>query len=604
MEKIRNIYKKRVAYYSKTISKLAKSINTLGNLRLLAGIIGVINGIFFVASRNSLIALIIFFISIAVFIYLVSIYNNLQRSEDYITLLKTINEDSIKRLDGDWTDFKDDGAEFKNRQHRFSEDLDIFGEGSLFQWVSRSTTPMGKIALAKMLSEPENKKDVINKRQKAVEELSKKRWWRQRLQVEGLLIDNRYMNKERFLQWATNANGSFSNAWVVVGIRSLPIITMSLLVMAYLINIVPKSVAILAVTLQGLLLLIDMKRRSKTLDLVYTYKNMIRVYSRMLDYIEKGNFHAEHLKELQQSLVNNKGLTAGQQLKSLEKLTDRILNRNNLAFFPINILTLWDYQCMIGLEAWKNQSGRFVEKWLDTIGTMEALSSLANIGHDYPQWTVPEILDSPSVFLGKVVGHPLIAKGQVCNDIAIQEPSRILLITGSNMSGKSTLLRTVGINLVLAYAGAPVCASSMKCSIVNLYTCMRISDNLERKISSFYGELLRIKEIVAAARNSGQVFFLIDEVFKGTNSHDRHLGAKFLIKQLDQDRAMGLISTHDLELADIEQESKGSVKNYHFQEYYKDNEIRFDYKLRSGVSTTRNALHLIKMAGIKIKDES
>ncbi|AOY77688.1 MutS-related protein [Clostridium formicaceticum] len=604
MEKARNIYEKRVAYYSKTLSKLAKSINALGNLRLLAGIIGVINGIFFMASRNNLIALIIFFISIAVFIYLVKIYNNLQRREDYITLLKTINGDAIKRLDGEWTDFKDDGAEFKNSHHRFSEDLDIFGEGSLFQWVSRCTTTMGKTALAKMLSEPANKKDVINKRQRAIEELSKKRWYRQRLQAEGLLIDNRFMNKDRFIQWTTNANESFSNAWVIAGIRILPIITISLLVMAYLINIGPKPVAILAVTLQGLLLLIDMKKRSKTLDLVYTYKNMIKVYGRMLNCIEKRRFDAEYLKELQQSLTNKEGLTAGQQLKSLEKLTDRILNRNNLAFFPINILTLWDYQCMIGLEAWKKQSGRFMEKWLDTIGTMEALSSLANISYDYPQWTVPEILDSPSVFQGKAVGHPLIAKGQVCNDINIQEPSRILLITGSNMSGKSTLLRTVGINLVLAYAGAPVCASSMKCSIVSLYTCMRISDNLEKKISSFYGELLRIKEIVEAAQNSGQVFFLIDEVFKGTNSHDRHLGAKFLIKQLDKDEAVGLVSTHDLELADIEKESKGSVKNYHFQEYYRNNEIRFDYKLRRGVSTTRNALHLIKMAGIEIEDES
>ncbi|HWJ02256.1 MAG TPA: DNA mismatch repair protein, partial [Verrucomicrobiae bacterium] len=176
-----------------------------------------------------------------------------------------------------------------------------------------------------------------------------------------------------------------------------------------------------------------------------------------------------------------------------------------------------------------------------------------------------------------------------------------ILITGSNMSGKSTLLRTAGLNLVLAYTGAPVCAENFRCSVMRVYTCMRVTDNIEQSISSFYAELLRIKTIVQAARERGQVFFLLDEIFKGTNSQDRHTGAKILIKQLSKQGAMGMVSTHDLELSELEKESKGQIRNYHFREYYENDQIRFDYLLRSGPSTTRNALYLIKLAGIELE---
>lgn len=243
-----------------------------------------------------------------------------------------------------------------------------------------------------------------------------------------------------------------------------------------------------------------------------------------------------------------------------------------------------------------------MNKWLETIGELEGLASLALIAYDYPDWYMPSIVHGSSTLAAKSMGHPLLGNEQVRNDLTIQEPHRVLLITGSNMSGKSTLLRTAGMNLVLAYAGAPVCATYFRCAKMDIYTCMRVSDNLEKSISSFYGELLRIKEIVEASRRGRPVFFLLDEIFKGTNSHDRHLGAKILIKQLYRQHAIGMVSTHDLELGELEGESKGSVKNYHFQEHYQEQEIRFDYRLRPGISTTRNALYLIKMIGVNIEE--
>jgi DNA mismatch repair ATPase MutS len=191
----------------------------------------------------------------------------------------------------------------------------------------------------------------------------------------------------------------------------------------------------------------------------------------------------------------------------------------------------------------------------------------------------------------------------VYNDLTIDGKFKVVLITGSNMSGKSTLLRTAGINLVLAYAGAPVCAKSFGASIMKIYTCMRIKDNLEESISSFYAELLRIKRIISEADSGERVFFAMDEIFKGTNSQDRHIGAKVLINKLSHTNSIGLVSTHDLELCDLEQKND-KIANYHFQEYYIDGSINFDYKLRIGPSTTRNALHLMRLAGIEVDEET
>ena len=269
---------------------------------------------------------------------------------------------------------------------------------------------------------------------------------------------------------------------------------------------------------------------------------------------------------------------------------------------------------MIALEKWKQQSGQAMGDWFDALGEMEALASLAVIRFDHPDWVMPTIYDindseanepeqSKPIFEAAGLGHPLLHKEKRRrNDLTFNHQVKVLLITGSNMSGKSTLLRTAGINLVLAYAGAPVCAHSFRASFMSINTCMRVSDNLGENISSFYAELLRIKRIVQEAETGKRVFFLLDEVFKGTNSLDRHTGARVLIKKLSQTNSLGLVSTHDLELCDLAQENK-RVANYHFQEYYQEGKIYFDYKLRPGPSTTRNALFLMQLAGIEVDKE-
>jgi DNA mismatch repair ATPase MutS len=314
----------------------------------------------------------------------------------------------------------------------------------------------------------------------------------------------------------------------------------------------------------------------------------------MVTLIEQEEFNSRHLQDLKRRLINDQGQTAGEQISKLVKISEAIANRYNQLYIFFNIFLLLDYQFMFALERWKEQSGKNLHIWLNIIAEFEALSSLAVLQHDFPEWTTPELFEDGTIFNASEMGHPLLMNSGVPNNLKFEDPKNILLITGSNMSGKSTLLRTVGINLVLAYAGGNVCAKTFKCSFMDIYTCMRVSDNLEKNISSFYAELLRIKMIIKAVEEGKIIFFLLDEIFKGNNSIDRHTGARMLIKKLSKANLLGLVSTHDLELGGLEEENH-KIKNYHFQEYYENDKICFDYKLSPGVSQTRNAVFLMKI---------
>lgn len=322
----------------------------------------------------------------------------------------------------------------------------------------------------------------------------------------------------------------------------------------------------------------------------------------MLNLLEKEKYNSRHLRDLKNRLRNSKGQTACEQIRQLVKIVDAIANRHNMLYVFFNILFLLDYQFMFALEKWKEKSGSNLEDWLNIIGEFEALSSLAVLKHDYTEWTMPVLSGEMPFFSAEEMGHPLLINSCAANNLKFELSENILLITGSNMSGKSTLLRTAGINLVLAYAGTAVFAKQFTCSIMDIYTCMRINDNLEKNISSFYAELLRINMLVKAVEQGQTIFFLLDELFKGTNSIDRHTGAKALLKKLSKEKLLGLISTHDLELGDLAKESN-KIKNYHFQEYYVNDKICFDYKLRPGISKTRNAAYLMKIAGIELREE-
>lgn len=596
-------YDRRIKAYERLLEKQRQTANRLSNYRLIAVILGFALAFFIYRTLNPLMGLSFGFLTLILFGYLAFLHKHVLSHLNSSRILIELNRTGENRLSGNWVTFSDSGEEFEDKDHPYASDLDLFGQGSFFQWINSAHTPMGREALANILKNPLKDPSQIMERQAAVTELARKLDWRQRFELEGILISNQLKPPAPLLRWAEESNEAYLQPSLKLGVRVLPAVALLMIILYAFHFFVLWQIPVLLVLIQFFLLRIYGKNRSQVLSTVYRYEDSLKTYAHMLKRLEKRPFSSPWLKVRQENLHDLKGKTAYQQIQKLSKISERISDRENAIFLIVNILTLWDYQCMIALEEWKKESGKRLKLWLKVLAEAEALSSLANVRFDNPEWAMP-IIDNQNGLSAKKMGHPLLTQKRVCNDFEMNQTSTITLITGSNMSGKSTFLRTVGSNLVLSYIGVPVCAEQFRCSRMNLWTCMRVSDNLEQSISSFYAEILRIKQIVEAAKTDKPVFFLLDEIFKGTNSHDRHFGAKALIKQLQKDGALGLISTHDLELGELEKESNGQMRNYHFREYYQNQEIRFDYTLRKGISTTRNALYLIKMAGIELEENT
>jgi ABC-type multidrug transport system fused ATPase/permease subunit len=598
----RHEYNKRIENYKESSDRLASQLNWISNFRLLTAVIGFGIPIFLLYRNEELFSASVFLPALVLFIWLVIRHDRLKQEKARIDALLRINQDSIKRLDGDWTSFDDTGIEFLDPEHDFSGDLDLFGRNSLFQWINAAATYTGRSKLKDLLLHPSKQRHDIVERQQAVKELSSLLDWRQQLQSEAMLSAGKVQDPEPLYQWARQADSFYSKPVIRYMIRFLPLLTILTLVAASIHPAIPFIVPVLFIVGQIGLLGYRFTDRQESLSSISSFISNVKTYRVMLETIEKQEFHNEHLRKLQNRLRNEKGETAGDHLRKLEKVLDMASIRRSQLYLVINILFLWDYRCVAALESWRAKSEPVIQNWIDVIGEIEALSSLAILNYDHPEWALPEIYEDQPRFFATEIGHPLLPDNRVCNDISMMRRGQAYLITGSNMSGKSTLLRTVGINLVLAYAGAPVCARELHCTVFSIYTSMRVRDDLESSTSSFYAELLRIKRMIDAAKSGEQVFFLLDEIFKGTNSRDRHTGARVLIKQLSAEGAIGFVSTHDVELGDLANDDN-KIRNFHFREYYKDGQLYFDYKLHQGVSNTRNAIYLMKMVGITVPPE-
>lgn len=595
-----NDYTERLRTYENLIKEQSKTIKIIEYLRIFTFLIGFSITIYTFFIKSYFIGTGIFIISLAVFTYLIIKHSNAVDKRKYSIALKDINEKGLKRLNGEWRNFEDSGDEFKDKNHSYSDDLDIFGKSSLFQWINSARTFTGREKLKERLTSPLSSIADIRMTQESLQELAANLEWRQQFEAEGMVIPGESINLKELYKWAEVRNELYTKPWLILLTRLLPCLTLTLIAAAYFTSLIDFKLPVFMIIAQLIILKIDAKKRNDAFNSIYKYKDNINVYLKMLNLITDKDFKSDYLKNLKDNLNTSEDREALKAIKKLSDIYDRISNRDNIIFLIFNILLLWDYQCMTAFEKWKISSGRNLEKWFQVIGQFESLGSISNIIYDNPKWTIPLITGDSFIVKASGLGHPLLGDERICNDITIPKDKNILLITGSNMSGKSTFLRTIGINLVLSYIGTSVCAEKFECSLMKIFTCMRISDNLENNISSFYAEILRIKMIVEEAGRNRKVFFLLDELFKGTNSIDRHEGAKALIRQLGKQGASGLISTHDLELCDLQYEYS-KIKNYHFQEYYINNEIKFDYKIREGVSTTRNALYLIKLAGIDFK---
>ena len=589
-------YQLRRADYEKKLAQKKNQSNLLVSLRSLVFISAV--GLLIVYSFLSAKSIYLLFSGtlIVIFLLLIARHNRIKADIKYLEKLFHINDIALLRLSGKWTGFPNSGNHFVNPEHPYSSDLNIFGQGSLFQYLNTTTSFMGEQKLSDLLSSRTGLNEIKH-RQQAVTELSSRLDWRQHFQAVGILDGIKQIkNPDMLLAWA-NEKPLLLNKYFLL-YRLCPIITFTLAVLGYLHFIFPY-LWILPLAIQIIIVAFTEKLIYKTFGETGKTVNEIQRYSALLSCIEQESFKAPLLADLKLRLVTD-GYTPSQQIKSLYKIADRMTLRYSSIHLIINISALWDLHTLIKLESWKNKSGRSLRTWLDVVGEFEALSSLAGLSHDHPGWVTPEISECPPTFKATALGHPLIKDDQrVSNDVSLPNSGTILLITGSNMSGKSTLLRTVGINLVLAYAGSPVCADKLCCSLMDVYSSIQVNDNLKENVSAFYAELKRIKLIVDAAKTGEPILFLIDEIFKGTNSKDRIFGAKAVIRNLNRLSTIGLVSTHDLELSQLENENP-LINNYHFTDKISGQEISFDYHLKPGISQTTNAIDLMRIIGIEL----
>ena len=600
MSKAFDYYVKTKKENEKLSQDLKKNISQISYFRLAAFVIGLFVSVYTYAIEQQVISAVVTLLWIGLFIYLVKLHDKAIQRKNFTDALVKINERAIDRIEDNWNKFQDNGEEFGQEEHPYSGDLDIVGHNSLFQWINSSATYFGRLRLKDYLLKPLKSKDQIKERQEAVKELAKEIEIRQRVNAEAMLISGQSTNPEDLIKWAERPQkegGSLAEK-LITNLLTLAFFT--IIFLAIFTETVTYK-AFLAVTALNLAVLyLGNKKGGPILDTIHQYKTGIRTYENIIRAIEEGNLSSQSLKKIQRKLYTKENKKASELISELKAISNLISDRRNMAYIIINIAFMWDFRCITMLSKWKSKNGKYLKSWLEVIGEFEALSSFANIAFENESWCFPDLHEEGMILKAENLGHPLLGQRRVCNNITIKDKGSVLLITGSNMSGKSTFLRTVGINLVMSYCGAPVCASSFTASIMNVYSCMRVSDNLEKSISSFYAEILRIKMIVNASKGNNKIFFLLDEIFKGTNSIDRHLGASMLIKQLSKSGASGMVSTHDLELGDLEKEM-AKLSNYHFQEHYENGDLRFDYKLRRGISTTRNAMHIIKMAGIEVE---
>lgn len=589
-------YIKRKNKYTHLIKLLNKYSNYLAAFRLIFFLICLGFLINFYTKELYYMDISIALVFIIVYIILLNYHNKIKYNKKLCLKIIEINESSIESAKGEWMNFADTGKEFMNEKHPYINDLDIFGKGSLFQFINSTVTYMGRMEIKEALSKRRYSIDEIYERQNAIKELSNKIGWKQRFLAEGKINIEETVNPDELIIWGKEESYIGSKSKTIYLIKYIPIITFIIILIYFATHAIPAYFPIAALLIQVFLVYYKKEKRVNSLELVNLYKKHILIYKNMLKMIERYTFKSTYLEKLRGSLFDQNKESATKQIDHLANLVNLISDRKNFFYIVLNILTLWDYQCIFALDRWKIKSGIKMSTWLHIIGRFEELCSISNIKYDNTTWTMPKFTNDMEISAVKL-GHPLITKNRVCNDLEIGKNEKIILVTGSNMSGKSTMLRTVGINLVLAYTGAPVCAESFYCPIMNIYTCMRTSDNIEENISSFYAELIKIKNIINAVKKHERVFFLLDEIFKGTNSFDRHTGAQILISKLSEKKIIGFISTHDLELGELEKQNS-KIKNYYFEEYYKNNKIYFDYKFKKGVSTTRNALYLMKLAGI------
>jgi DNA mismatch repair ATPase MutS len=593
----RKFYDDRLRELQALLKKLQKRRSSFSWLRL-GAIIAIILAFYLLWSLGAVYVIIASILLLFIFVRLIYADLNNQAKIEHTNHLIAINEDEVKCLAGDYYEFPD-GAEHIPKDHSYTNDLDIFGRASLFQYISRATSEMGSSQLADYLKHPAEI-NVIIERQIALKELSSKPMWLQDLQAMGRKRQITFSTKKRLNEWMKEPV-SFSNFKHWKWLRYvLPLIILSV-VTFYIADWVSDGLFYFTLLVFALLAYQINKIVAPIHEKLSRVAGELDILSASIAHIEEEHFESPLLKELQSGFIE-KNKKASNDIYNIKKILDKLDLRYNLVLSaPLNLLLLWNLQQILDLEKWKASQKISLDMWFDTLANFESLASLATLHFNHPEWIFPTIQENYFSIEGTEIGHPLIPENKrVNNYIDISNNNKLMLVTGSNMAGKSTYLRSIGINVVLAMAGSPVCAATFSVSHVNVISSMRITDNLEESTSTFYAELKKLKTIIEKVNNGERVFILLDEILRGTNSLDRHTGSKALIKQLIKKKAAAIIATHDLELAILKEVFFDNILNYHFDVQVSNDELYFDYRLKPGVCNSLNASILMKKIGIEL----
>jgi len=528
---------------------------------------------------------------IAIFLFLLSRYTDLKSRRALHKRLVIINDDELKIAKGDFHN-RPDGSEFQNPKHFYSLDIDLFGTGSFFQFINRTTIKEGTEKLTEHLLA--NDISNIKTRQEAIQELGALPLWRQNYSgvAQGVEVEN---SANSIIKWLKEYQPFLSSVryWLTI-IYSLVSVVILILGITEFVSVIFTAYRLLLWLILGLgITSIYLKRINNVAQNTEKAKDTFRQYALLLERIENQEFKSQLLKDQQQK-IQSEGLKASQIFSKFSKALDALDNRNNLisAIFG-NGLLLTDIRQTYHVEQWISKYGNKVEDWFEVVTFFDAYNSLANYAFNHQEFSYPKITNESTTISAEALGHPLLnSEKRVDSDLVIEE-EQFFIVTGANMAGKSTFLRTVALHIVMANVGLPVCAKQTKYKPIKLITSMRTTDSLTDDSSYFFSELIRLKFVVDTVDKDTNYFIILDEILKGTNSTDKAIGSRKFVEKLVKLNATGIIATHDLSLTEIEKELE-AVKNYYFDAEIINDELYFDYKLKQGVCQNMNASFLLK----------
>ncbi len=509
-------------------------------------------------------------------------------------------ENEIEGLNGDYSSF-DQGAQYIDSDHEYAFDLDLFGSNSLYHAISRCVTVFGKDRLAYSLTNSIELSGSLNQRQEAIAELSKDKPFIQESQL--IFYDQVSSTKDRgeLLEWLNSENNFLDKKLFHLVRIALPVFTITSILLA-IFGLISASVPSAMVLIQLFIVSVFAPHLLSSQAAVTSKVKILSKFAQFLGLIESRQFQSTYLVKLKQQLKFQQHESSSQIIKHLFQLSNLLdANLNLLVAILLNGLFMFNLHLLVSIEKWKSKYREVVPLWFDTIGEVDALISISNFAANNPAFTYPKASYDTFKFEASQLGHPLIRPDEcVKNEVSLSGWSQYGIVTGANMSGKSTFLRTIGVNYVLAMMGSPVCANSMVFTPIQLYSSIRTSDSLARKESFFFAELKRLKLIMDQMRDGHQIFILLDEILKGTNSTDKQSGSMALMRQLVNYESVGFIATHDLILGELSDEFPTHIRNFCFEIEIVGDQMKIDYRLKDGICQNLNASFLMRKMGIVI----